>query len=142
MAEELEDDLLLVASQMYEVKKEESLRKTYDYMQDEDFTLDRLMKNIPAPAEDYDQRTETERKDSDCKENVHPNSRFAIPVTESAILEKINGTIAKAMRKSTTWAVNTWEQWSNNRRMTNNQFSPKLFDNERRTQLLVVQVCH
>ena len=55
MAEELEDDLQLVASQMYEVKKEESLRQTYDYMQDEDFTLDRLMNNIPAPAEDYDE---------------------------------------------------------------------------------------
>ena len=37
-------------------------------------------------------------------------ARFTDPVTEIDLLEKIDGAIPKATRKSTTWAVNTWQE--------------------------------
>ncbi len=53
------------------------------------------------------------------KENVCPNSRFAVPVTEKDILEKLKGTIPPATRKSTAWAANTWGEWAKSRKALN-----------------------
>ena len=68
-------------------------------MQEDDFTLDTLLAGVPQQHEEV-QQTESQA----CNKE---NARFAPPVTEADIVEKIHGSIPKTMRKSTSWAVNT-----------------------------------
>ena len=88
-------------------------------MQEEDFTLDSLLADVPKQREEVKQAQDQASN----KENF---ARFTAPVTEADIVEKIHGSIPKATRKSTGWAVHTWEVWAENRQKTSAEFPPKL----------------
>ena len=98
--EEREQQELLVASQAYD-DEEESLREKYAHMHSVDFTVDRLLEDegftvdyrfvlddVPQSLHDFQQK------------KGHTSSRFAAPVSEEEILEKIEGTIPKATAKA------------------------------------------
>ena len=78
------DQLLLTASQQYEdeEEKEERLRVKYQDMKEDDFTHDNLLAGLPQQHEEV-QQTESQA----CNKE---NSRFAPPVTEAEIIEKIH----------------------------------------------------
>ena len=122
---DFEDEIFLAASQMYE--KEEELRAKYGYM-GEDFTLDRLLADLPPPQQYHVQ----ENADAASSLPQRP-TRFAAPVSEEDLLKKITGSIPKATRKSTAWATTTWKDWATNRQTAGNEFPPKLSEitNER-----------
>ena len=71
-------------------------------MADEDFCYDELMKGVTENGYQFSKVT-TDKP------------RFDYPVSENDILEKIDGVIPKSTRKSTTWSVNTWEDWCDHR---------------------------
>ena len=50
MAMEEYNDLLLAASQLYEVQEEEALGEKYGWMQGEDFAYGRLMEGVQCEA--------------------------------------------------------------------------------------------
>ncbi len=89
------DDLLLAASQLYEAQEEEVLDEKYSWMQDEDFAYGRLIEGVQCDAGPLENEHE-HGYDGKGKENAEPNrgaSRFAVPVTEKDILQKIEGAI-------------------------------------------------
>ena len=89
--EQDKDELLLAASQLYEreqeLDKEQCLREQYITMQEDKFSLDSLLQGVPFIAQCH----ATKQHDI-----VDENKRFAAPVTESDLLEKIKGAIPKA----------------------------------------------
>ena len=114
------DQLLLTASHQYEDEEEEQrLGVKYQDMQEEEFTLDSLLADVPKQREEVKQAQDQASN----KENF---ARFTAPVTEADIVKKIHGSIPKATRKSTGWAVHTWEVWAENRQKTSAEFTPKL----------------
>ncbi len=42
--------------------------------------------------------------------------RFGHPVTEAELLKKIKEAVLRSTRKTTTWAVKTWQDWDDNRK--------------------------
>lgn len=117
------DDIFISASQQYELSTQQqepddekyelecALEEKYGDMEEEDFSYDRLMKGVTnKPAEPVSEG----------------DSRFAEPVSEGDILAKIDGMIPKGTRKSTTWSVNTWQEWSDHRQRLGSEFPPKL----------------
>ena len=74
------------------------LEENYGHMVDDDFGLDRLMEGVSEAG------FEPSRAKNELI--IVGNTRFGCPVTESDILNKIDGSIPTATRKSTTWAAN------------------------------------
>ena len=50
--------------------------------------------------------------------------RFAQPVTEAELLKKIEGAVPRSTRKTTTWAVKTWQDWADNRKSISAEAPP------------------
>ena len=74
----------------------------YDDMSENDFSYDQLMDGMVVK-----QKLISAGDDG---------SRFAEPVTEEDLLRKIGDAIPKSTRKSTKWAVSTWQEWSSYRK--------------------------
>ena len=116
------DYIFIAASQQYELstqqkcvdeKLECALEEKYGDLEEDDFSYNSLMKGL---MEDGFQSTIDKNK----------LSRFPSPVSESDILAEIDGVIPKATRKSTTWSVNMWQEWSDHRQSIGAGFPPKL----------------
>ena len=118
-----DDEIFIAASQQYErqqlfEQQDLELEENYGHMVDDDFGLDRLMEGV---SEDGFQPSGAKNEPI-----IVENARFARPVTESDILDKIDGSIPTATRKSTTWAANTWREWADHRKKISSEFPPAL----------------
>lgn len=79
-------------------------------MDEDDFALDRLM------PKDMDSTKSGDKK----------SSRFGSPASEADILEKIDGFIPRATKKTTLWSVKTWSEWAEHRQSSGSDVPPEL----------------
>ena len=86
----------------------------YKDMDEDDFLYDNLL-------------PKDERKDGSLKVRSGPsNMRFAAPVSEKDILDKIDGAVPATTRRATTWAVKVWQDWVESRKNGLAEVPPQL----------------
>ena len=128
--EDCTDDLLLQALQQYEYSLE---------LEDEPLELEprssRQSEEVTEQGSDEDHDLLTALLDYE--KSVASNEelpskagtgRFAEPVTEADILSNIHEAIPKSTRKTTDWAVKTWKDWAESRKIRDSEDYPPLLD--------------
>ena len=128
--EDCTDDLLLQALQQYEDSLE---------LEDEPLELEprssRQSEEVTEQGSDEDHDLLTALLDYE--KSVASNEelpskagtgRFAEPVTEADILSNIHKAIPKSTRKTTDWAVKTWKDWAESRKIRDSEDYPPLLD--------------
>ena len=106
-----EDEIFLAASLEYE-------RNSTEYDTDDDILV--------AASQQYEsQFAEQLKKEEVVKDSTQPQ-RFACPVSEEELLEKIGNAVPATTRKSTNWAVTVWDDWAAHRQSTGAGIPPSL----------------
>ena len=118
-----DDKLLLAASQMYEqfandedefIEQYLKDSEQYDGMDESSFSLDNLMAGVAQTT-------------SSCIIDIGvQKKRFAEPISESEMLEKIKNAIPQSTKRSTAWAANVWQDWLENRQKSGEEVPPCL----------------